>query len=152
MKALSLWQPHALAIGIGLKPYETRGWPTDYRGPFAVHAAKRLWQDEGPWHTDARRLLQEFIAKHGPVPWDFGAVVCTADLVACVRTSELRGRIAPEHEFWGDFGDGRWAFKLENVKMLAQALPVRGMQGWFEVDLGREERAGTSAAQLGLFS
>jgi len=41
VKALSLWQPHAHAIALGLKPYETRDWPTKYRGPLAVHAAKR---------------------------------------------------------------------------------------------------------------
>jgi hypothetical protein len=33
MKALSLWQPHAQAIALGLKPYETRDWSTRYRGP-----------------------------------------------------------------------------------------------------------------------
>jgi activating signal cointegrator 1 len=158
MKTLSLWQPHALAIGIGLKPWETRGWSTDYRGPIAIHAAKRSWTDVGPWHTEARQKLQEYVAKHGSVPWHFGAVVCTADLVSCVRTSTLRGGIPAEHEFWGDFTDGdcassgRWAFKLENVKMLAQPVFVRGMQGWFEVDLGAEERvAAAGVLQLGLF-
>jgi hypothetical protein len=157
VKTLSLWQPHALAIGIGLKPWETRGWSTDYRGPIAIHAAKRSWSDVGPWHTEARQKLAEYVAKHGSVPWHFGAVVCTADLVSCIRTSELRGAIPAEHEFWGDFtdgedGKGRFAFKLENVKMLAQPVFVRGMQGWFEVDLGAEERvAAAGPAQLGLF-
>jgi activating signal cointegrator 1 len=171
MKTLSLWQPHALAIGIGLKPWETRGWSTDYRGPIAIHAAKRPWSDVGPWHTEARAKLQEYVAKHGPVLWAFGAVVCTAELVSCIRTSELRGRIPAEDEFWGDFtdgeeGKGRFAFKLENVKMLAQPVYVRGMQGWFEVDLspqrhgpvaggpelGAEERvAAAGSMQLGLF-
>jgi hypothetical protein len=156
MKALSLWQPHALAIGIGLKPYETRGWSTEYRGPVAIHAAKRSWTEGGPWHTEARQILQDYVAKHGSVPWHFGAVVCTADLVSCVRTSELRGRIPAEHEFWGDFtdgedGKGRYAFKLESVKMLAAPIYVRGMQGWFEVDLGAEERVAAATQQLGLF-
>lgn len=146
MKALSLWQPHALAIGIGLKPWETRGWATDYRGPVAIHAAKRPWSDVGPWHAEARKKLDAYVAKHGPVGWAFGAVVCTADLVKCVRTSGLRGAIPVEHEFWGDFtdgedGQGRYAFRLENVKMLERPVYCRGMQGWFEVDLGADERA-----------
>jgi hypothetical protein len=158
VKTLSLWQPHATAIGIGLKPWETRGWSTEYRGPVAIHAAKRSWTDVGTWHTEARQKLEEYVAKHGSVPWVFGAVVCTADLVSCVRTNELRGRIPAEHEFWGDFtdgeeGKGRYAFKLENVTMLAQPVFCRGMQGWFEVDLGAEERVASAAAsrQLGLF-
>lgn len=156
MKALSLWQPHALAIGLGLKPWETRGWSTGYRGPLAIHAAKRSWDDVGSWHNEARRLLQQYVATHGPVPWDFGAVICTVDLIDCVPTSQLRGRIPSDHEFWGDFsdgerGDGRWAFKLTNVKMLPKAIPFRGMQGFFEVDMGQDERAGASVQQLGLF-
>jgi hypothetical protein len=156
MRALSFWQPHALAIGIGLKPWETRGWSTDYRGPIAIHAAKRSWTDVGPWHSAARQILAEYVAKHGSVPWVFGAVVCTANLVSCIRTSELCGRIPAEHEFWGDFtdgeeGKGRYAFKLENVRMLAQPVFCRGMQGWFEVDLGAEERAAAAPLQVGLF-
>jgi hypothetical protein len=47
MRALSLWQPHAQAIALGLKPWETRDWPTRYRGPLAIHGAKRLWHETG---------------------------------------------------------------------------------------------------------
>ncbi|TRU31740.1 MAG: ASCH domain-containing protein [Microcystis aeruginosa Ma_QC_B_20070730_S2] len=41
MKAISLWQPWASLVANGLKLYETRGWPTKYRGVLAIHAAKR---------------------------------------------------------------------------------------------------------------
>lgn len=41
MKTLSLWQPFAQAISLGIKKHETRGWKTDYRGPLAIHAAKK---------------------------------------------------------------------------------------------------------------
>ena len=43
MRALSLWQPHAQAIMLGIKPYETRGWSTDHRRPLAIHAAKKVF-------------------------------------------------------------------------------------------------------------
>lgn len=155
MKALSLWQPHATAIGLGLKPYETRDWPTKYRGPIAIHAAKRSWDDVGEWHTAARRILDRYIATHGPISWDFGAIVCTAELVDCVPTHLLRGRIGGA-EFWGDFSDGetgagRYAFKLENAQMLPAAIAWRGMQGFFEVDLGAQEIA-LEPAQGSLFA
>ncbi len=42
MKALSLWQPWASAIACGSKTVETRHWQTKYRGPLAIHAAKRF--------------------------------------------------------------------------------------------------------------
>lgn len=41
MKGLSLWQPWATLVGVGLKRVETRSWATSYRGPLAIHAAKR---------------------------------------------------------------------------------------------------------------
>jgi len=36
MKAITLCQPWASAIAVGLKVYETRSWKTSYRGPLAV--------------------------------------------------------------------------------------------------------------------
>jgi hypothetical protein len=86
----------------------------------------------------------------------FGAVVCIADLVGCERTEHLRGRIPPEHEFWGDFSDGRYAFKLKNVRLLDRPLPWRGQQGFFDVDFGAALEAPSaaeleSAGQLSLF-
>lgn len=42
MKALTLTQPWATLVAIGLKRIETRSWSTPYRGPLAIHAAKSL--------------------------------------------------------------------------------------------------------------
>lgn len=39
MKAITIWQPWASLIACGVKQYETRSWPTKYRGPIAIHAA-----------------------------------------------------------------------------------------------------------------
>lgn len=41
MKALSLHQPWASLVALGVKTIETRSWSTSYRGPLAIHAAKR---------------------------------------------------------------------------------------------------------------
>ena len=41
MKVLTLHQPYASLIALGLKTIETRSWSTKYRGPLAVHAAAR---------------------------------------------------------------------------------------------------------------
>lgn len=39
MKALTLWQPWASLVALGVKTIETRSWSTGYRGPLAIHAA-----------------------------------------------------------------------------------------------------------------
>ena len=155
MKALSLWQPHATAIALGLKRYETRGWSTDYRGPLAIHAAKRPWSDVGEWHDEARRRLERHAAVNGPIAWAFGAVVAVADLADCVPTCHVRGRIG-DAGFWGDFDDvgedgrPRYAMLLENVRALPRAVPWRGAQGFFDVSLGAGEINRTAGA-LSLF-
>lgn len=154
MRALSLWQPHAQAIALGLKPWETRDWPTRYRGPLAIHAAKRPWTDTGMWHEGARAKLRSALHGHlGGFFLPFGAVVCVAELVDCVPTRELRGVIPEEAEFWGDFSDGetgagRFAFRLQNVRALAEPVPVRGQQGFFDVQL---EQFRDDTATLSLF-
>ena len=141
MKTLSLWQPHAQAISLSLKPYETRGWKTDYRGPLAIHAAKKVFTYKDypiPYYQEVCLRL-----KRAGFPFyalDYGKVLCVVDLVDCVPTGKLRGRIG-DCEFWGDFrdkgddGKDRYAFKLENV-LLIPALKrpaVTGRQGFFNV-------------------
>jgi activating signal cointegrator 1 len=154
MKALSLWQPHALAIGVGLKPWETRDWPTSYRGPLAIHASKRPWKERELWDNLALRLFRERLypslpaVDHNPEAISallnrdlvYGAVVCVCDVVDCQPTSTLRHILPARTLFWGNFTDGdqgrgRFAFKLANVRRLRTPFYVRGMQGFFDVNL-----------------
>jgi hypothetical protein len=39
MKAISLIQPYATLIMLGLKTNETRSWDTKYDGPLVIHAS-----------------------------------------------------------------------------------------------------------------
>lgn len=39
MRVLTVRQPWASLIALGVKTIETRSWSTDYRGPLAIHAA-----------------------------------------------------------------------------------------------------------------
>lgn len=41
MKALTLYQPWATLVALGVKTIETRSWATKYRGPLAIHAGAR---------------------------------------------------------------------------------------------------------------
>ena len=141
MKTLSLWQPFAQAISLGIKKHETRGWKTDYRGPLAIHAAKKIFSYKDypiPYYQEVCLRL-----KRAGFPFyalDYGKVLCVVDLVDCVPTAKLRGRIG-RYEFWGDFrdkgddGKDRYAFKLENVRVIpAHKRPaVTGRQKWFQV-------------------
>ena len=142
MRALSLWQPHGQAIALGLKPFETRGWSTDYRGPLAIHAAKKLFNYKDYPLDYYQEVGRYFKSKDFPLfALDYGKVICVADLVDCFPTGILRGRIGRTYEFWGDFrdkgddGKDRFAFQLENVRVIpAYKRPaVTGRQKFFQV-------------------
>lgn len=84
MKALTIWQPWATLLACGVKQYETRSWATKYRGPIAIHAAKKNVFDTMllPEQTkdEVKRHIEAMIGgewKDLPV----GAVIATAELV-----------------------------------------------------------------------
>src|SRR5690606_17299582 len=95
MKALSLWQPYASLIAVGAKRYETRHWKTDYRGPIAIHAAKRrITNDEWLYirfDPNFRAISRTLGFDRGidPNTLPYGAVVCVAELVNCIPTESL---------------------------------------------------------------
>ena len=145
MKTISLWQPWASAIALGAKRIETRSWSTSYRGPLAIHAAKRCIKEElihlsclHNWHGSLY-FNQNFLA----LP--FGAVIAICELVDCRPTEsftngELDAVRFPPHlsvygwteRSMGDFGLGRFGWVLANIKALDDPIPLKGMQGLFE--------------------
>jgi len=142
MKAISLWQPWATAIAVGVKNYETRSWSTSYRGSIAIHAAKKQTRDLKEFFDLKCRSganLHPFrdAGYHSFVMLPFGAIVATADLVSCDRTEDLilGYKIVSLEEQWGNYDQGRFGWRLENVKALPSPLFVRGAQGFFNVDL-----------------
>lgn len=83
MKALTIWQPWASLIACGVKQYETRSWPTKYRGPIAIHAAARYTRK---WDlpVDLAKVVDMEMAAGRCPKWEampFGAVIATAELV-----------------------------------------------------------------------
>ena len=84
IKVITLWQPWAQLMALGLKRFETRSWSTDYRGVLAIHAAKRSinWR-EVPIEA------QDILAQHGyDQPGDFAyqAIVGAGNLTGCYKT------------------------------------------------------------------
>jgi ASCH domain len=113
MRALSIRQPWAWAIATGLKDVENRSWPTDYRGPFLIHAGK-AWAAEG----------EQFMKRLGiEVPSSLlrGGVVGEATLVDCVRDHPSVWAI-----------DGHWHFLLAEACDV-EFRPMAGKLRWFEV-------------------
>ena len=138
MRAISLWQPWASAIAIYAKRIETRGWPTSYRGPLAIHAAKtkeHLGTYEVTW-SPGEDLAQAALHKGGlvkPEDYPLGAVVAVCRLVGCVRTEILRDQIGEMEKAFGCYDDRRFGWQLEGIQPLKRPLPWRGRQMFFDV-------------------
>jgi hypothetical protein len=143
MKALSLTQPWASLVAIGAKKIETRSWGTAYRGPLAIHAARKFPADckdlcMGSPFMDA--LIRGGFESTEDLP--LGAVVAIANLHRVGRISwsddgdaMVKGLDLPiegdELEF-GDYTAGRYGWVLTNVVRLETPIPVRGSLGLWE--------------------
>lgn len=83
MKALTIWQPWASLIARGVKQYETRSWPTKYRGPIAIHAATK--NISASVSVDrVGKIVVEMMNIHRCPPWEKmprGQIIATAELV-----------------------------------------------------------------------
>lgn len=121
MKAISLWQPWASAIPMGLKRFETRKWSTKYRGPLAIHAAKC-------WGTMQQNMSHDF----GMPDLPFGVVVATCDLVGVYSTEFIDMCISQTERNFGDYTPGRYAWMLTNIRCI-KPFQWKGGQGFFNI-------------------
>ncbi len=149
MKVLSMWQPWATLVALGAKKIETRSWRTDYRGPIAIHAAKK-WDASladicrrSPHKEALAAYLAWFDSKNDirggyrrlpDYGLPFGMIVAVADLSDCLETLSLfrpgfdRAPNCIEMAF-GDYSADRYAWMLKNIRRLREPLPWAGSRG-----------------------
>jgi len=129
VKAISLWQPWASLCFTGWKQFETRHWSTFYRGPLAIHAAKRPCDEAD---GDFLELLVQSFGDDWRSKLPRGAVIGTVRLSECLST-EAFDADAPER-LCGDWYPGRFAWRFEDQKLFDAPIPALGRQGFFEWD------------------
>lgn len=139
MKALSLTQPWATLVAIGAKRIETRSWGTSYRGPLVIHAAKG-WKREDQELCFAAPFFEYLSAEYRRFEPDLlprGVIVAVATLKRVSPTIGLLERTTPtggwliddRERAFGNYGPGRYAWFLANVRSLAEPIPCRGALG-----------------------
>ena len=157
MKAISLWQPWATLMATGAKRFETRGWGTNYRGAIAIHAAQRQLDHETfelcvfePFRSALEKAGHiEFTGTTSVVGLPFGRIVAVGELqgVYMMHRNHLvmiktdgRPDFSMKYEFprepeitFGDWADGRYAWRIINVKQLPKPIPCRGFQKLWEL-------------------
>lgn len=143
MKALTLTQPYATLVAMGLKQYETRSWLTNHRGPLAIHAAagfggvggRRAFEEiclglPGFFRAQLDQLLGVGGAKVWMLP--LGEVIAVTWLEDCV-TAE-RADPDEDERAVGDFTPGRWAWRLRQPIVLSRPIEAHGWQRLWNLD------------------
>lgn len=143
MKAITIHQPWASLIAIGAKRFETRSWRTHYRGPIAIHAAKKI--DHEAVLINARDYPHIW---HKISPLPTGRIVAVGELTNCYEIERYKDRVelvlnhgdygeyvdidgmemGGQEERFGWYADGRYAWELSNVRLI-EPIPAKGRQG-----------------------
>lgn len=132
VKALSMTEPWGTLVALGAKQMETRSWLTAYRGPVAIHCARRLPEDletvcKQPFFREALPTS----ARNERLPLDQrfprGKVIAVALLdevlpTACVQPDE-------QERAFGNYAPGRYAWIFSTIYQLRTPQPVRGTLG-----------------------
>ena len=156
MYAITLHQPWASLIALGIKTVETRSWPAPallVGQTIAIHAGKRVVRQPG---ENIEQELRAHLGEdwHGDIP--AGRVVATAILVGMARVAHINpltghavhdlstetgcavGLGRTRADTWGDFSPGRWLWFLAEVKPLPESVPAVGHQSFW---LWNDQRA-----------
>jgi hypothetical protein len=141
MKALTLWDPWASLIMIGVKRLETRPWrlPASMVGQrIAIHASKKV-----PKAVFEDAMRNQYIRSALSLDPDFtnfhpGCVLGTVELGDCYSTEDLiADDLNLRERAFGDYTPGRYAFELRNVVRFETPVPALGRQkfwNWDSVD------------------
>lgn len=136
MKAISLWQPWALAwlLQPDEKVFETRPRYWGHRGPLLVHAAKKRDEDVAD-ALDDPLILEALWERHGIRPADlyFGGIIGMINVIGCSSMSRMPAPSERE-SLWGNWSPERFALERgPNPAIFKKPIPFRGQQILFDV-------------------
>ena len=138
MKAITIMQPFATLIAIRVKHYETRSWSTKYRGDLLIHAGKGTDYLSLCYQEPFKSILKHYGYDECNLP--MGKIIAKVTLKDCIQVKNSNICISPtaileddtiikNHEFiFGDYTEGRYAWKLSDVKLLKNQISAKGQQ------------------------
>lgn len=126
MKALTIRQPWATLIMLGVKRYEFRSWKTNFRGEVLIHAGKGI-------DKEAVERLKKYLPDELPL----GKILGKVNIADCIPMSEEfasmlskeNNDIYTTHSFSRNYG-----FKLENVEVFDTPIDANGQLGFWNFE------------------
>ncbi len=112
MKALSIKQPWAYMIAVGIKDVENRTWKTNFRGRILIHASKA---------PDKKAFLD--FCNMVPIggKFHYGAIIGNVNLIDCVKGHNSK---------WAEPGLWNWVF--EDHLFFSSPIIIKGQLGLWE--------------------
>lgn len=153
MLAITVHQPYAQLLAIGVKKFETRGWYTPHRGWIAIHAGKSTevideLNDEISDFLDSQLPMSDLTLctvaalKQSPHTAQInrlselprGMIVAVANLAGCHKGDDLfvKGKLTRLEETFGNFDsdddETRYGWELSEVFCLPRPIRIPGQQ------------------------
>lgn len=138
MKALSILQPWAQVLALGIKKCETRSWATTYRGPFLIHAGMKFSQEQ------KKILRSEEFNNYAPHITAFprGFIIGAACITNCMPARDWKANSIAEdrlrEHILGDTMDGRFVWEITHPVLFERPFPYKGQLQFFNVDLSAD--------------
>lgn len=132
MRVLSIKEPFASLISLGIKKIETRSWKTNYRGEIYIHASltKNIIKDKKRKEKLLNLLPENYNFKQG-------SIICKAILKDCIYMDEefINNIKKDKIEYLcGHYEIGRYAWILDDIKILDEEIPAKGKLGIWNFD------------------
>jgi len=141
-RVLTLWEPWATLVVHGIKKIETRPKPTSWtveKGTYLIHAAKK-------WSKEQEKVcLNDPFLEPFKGCFNFGHIIGSVEVKECKKIPLLVAESDREiyvclyenfyvswKEFdYGDYDPGRYAWLLQNPRILETPIPYKGQQGFY---------------------
>jgi len=134
IKSLTLHQPWASFMALGLKRNETRSWKANYHGPLAIHAALR--KPKIGDHIPCFDLAIQTIGQ--PMNWQYGKILCVVDLEGWLyipdklEQKEIVEMLTYPESILGDYSLGRYVWQTKMIQVFDEPIPAKGKQGLWD--------------------
>lgn len=129
MKVLSVRQPWAALLVMGIKDVENRTRRTNFRGRILIHASAAKCTGALADYLNLEQLAV-FAGQHGNIPkdqWDksvvSGCIIGSVEIYDCVKN---------DSSIWAE--NQVWNWKVRNPVAFKKPIPAKGMLGLWEYD------------------
>lgn len=131
MKVLSLTEPYATLIKMGVKTIETRSWKTNYKGELYIHASSTKIPKE---YRDNLELMT-LVSKE---ELNYGNIIAKCHLTDCILIDDEYINTIKKKDrnnfITGIYEEGRYAWILEDMEVLPNPIKAKGHLGIWNLE------------------